>query len=394
LKFSLGLFENPYVDESLSDQYILSEESRELALKVAHQSMVLLQNKGNLLPLEAGIQRVALIGPLADNSIDLLGCWSSAGRPRDVETILSAFQQILPEDKLTFVQGCSISGEADLDILAAVEAAQNADVIVLALGESRGMTGEAHSRVHLGLPGRQQELVDVLSQTGKPIVAVLLTGRPLVIPQLVEQVDAILVAWHAGIRTGQALADIVFGKVNPSGSLSASWPRAEGQIPVYYCHKPTGRPAAGPGTIQFHDPMRSIYLDEPNTPQFAFGLGLSYSTFEISRLEVQTPIVPLDGALIVSAYVKNVSERVGIEIVQLYVRDLVASVTRPVKELKGFQRIELQPGEEKQVRFNIPASELGFIGLDMKYVVEPGKFKVWIGPDSTVGLEGEFEVTG
>jgi beta-glucosidase len=290
------------------------------------------------------------------------------------------------------VQGCSINGDGAADIPTAVSAAQAADVVVLVLGESADMSGEAHSRAHLGLPGRQQELLDAVATTGRPIVAVLMCGRPLVIPRMAQQVDALLVAWHGGIRAGRAVADLLFGAAVPSGKLTASWPRAEGQIPVYYAHKNTGRPAEGTGTTQFHAPFRSTYLDEPNAPLFSFGYGLSYTTFNYRDLIVETPSLAADGILIVSAVVENTGERAGTEIVQLYVRDLVASVTRPVKELKGFQRITLQPREAQRVRFEVPVRDLGFVGLDMQSVVEPGIFKVWVGPDAASGLDGTFEV--
>jgi beta-glucosidase len=254
------------------------------------------------------------------------------------------------------------------------------------------MSGEACSRAHLGLPGRQQELVDALAITGKPIIGVLMCGRPLVIPRLVEQVDALLVAWHGGIRAGRAVADILFGTVNPSGKLAISWPRAEGQIPVYYGHKNTGRPAEGRGTTQFDEPFRSIYMDEPNTPAFHFGYGLSYTRFGYADLKVETPSTTLDGTLVVSAAIQNAGPRAGTEIVQLYVRDMVASVTRPVKELKDFKRLTLQPDEARRVCFEVPVQDLGFVGPEMRYIVEPGRFKVWIGPDSEQGLEGKFEV--
>ena len=264
--------------------------------------------------------------------------------------------------------------------------------MVLVLGEGSGLSGEAHSRVHLGLPGRQQELVNVLAETGKPLVAVLMCGRPLVITNLVEKCAAVLVAWHAGIRAGQAAADLLFGAVNPSGKLTTSWPMAEGQIPVYYAHKSTGRPAEGTGTTQYHEPFRSTYLDEPNAPLFAFGQGMSYSQFLYSDLNVLTPSVPVGGVLQVAAVIKNTSRLPGVEIAQLYVRDLTASLTRPVKELKGFQRVALEPGEERQIKFDLQVAELGFHSLDLKYVVEPGHFNVWISSDSTQGLEGKFEV--
>jgi beta-glucosidase len=254
------------------------------------------------------------------------------------------------------------------------------------------MSGEAHSRVHLGLPGRQQDLADAIAETGKPMVCVLMSGRPLVIPRLAGQVDALLVAWHGGIRAGRAVADLIFGATTPSGKLTASWPRAEGQIPVYYASKNTGRPAAAAGTRQFAEAFKSVYLDEPNSPLFPFGFGLSYTRFEYRDLQIEQPALGLEDTLIVTATIANTGERAGDEIVQLYVRDLVSSITRPVKELKGFQKISLQPGAARTVRFEIPVSELGFTGRDLRYTVEPGNFKVWIGPDSTSGQEGEFLV--
>lgn len=392
LKIALGLFERPYVDEGLAGQIILRDAARTLALQVAQEAMVLLKNDGGLLPLPAGERRIALIGPLTDNRQDLLGAWAFTGRPEDVETVLEGVRSYQGDAGLTVAPGCEIAGDAAPDIAAAVAAAEAADVIVLVLGESADMSGESHSRVHLGLPGRQQELADALAATGKPLVVVLMSGRPLVIPRLTEQAAALLAAWHGGIRAGRAVADLLFGAAAPSGKLTASWPRAEGQIPIYYAQKNTGRPAAEAGTKQFAETFKSVYMDEPNSPLFPFGYGLSYTTFDYSDLRVETPLVLADGALIVSARVANTGDRAGVEVVQLYVRDLVASVTRPVRELKGFQRVALEPGEARIVRFEMPVDELGFIGLDMACRVEPGAFKVWIGPDSTGGLAGEFEV--
>ena len=392
LKCSLGLFEHPHADGSLHERHVLTADHRALALEVATQSMVLLKNEDRILPLRPDGMRVALIGPLADNRADLLGTWVTAGQASDVETVLAGMRQYLGQRNLRFERGCSLVGLEDADLSAAVTAAQAADVVVVAVGEGADMSGEAHSRAHLGLPGRQQDLVDALAATGKPLVAVLICGRPLVVPRLVEQVDALLLAWHGGIRAGQAAADVLFGVSNPSGKLCASWPRTEGQIPVYYAHKPTGRPAGGAGTTQYDVPFRSTYMDEPNSPLFCFGQGMSYSSFTYRDLKVLSPVVAVDGTLRVSAVVKNNGDRPGEEIVQLYVRDVVCSVTRPVKELKGFQRVALAPGEERPVGFEVPVAELGCHGPDLSYSVEPGRFKVWIGPDSTWGLEGEFEV--
>ncbi|MEW5988840.1 MAG: fibronectin type III-like domain-contianing protein, partial [Chloroflexota bacterium] len=221
---------------------------------------------------------------------------------------------------------------------------------------------------------------------------VLMSGRPLVIPRLAGQAKALLAAWHGGIRAGRAVADILFGATNPSGKLTASWPRSEGQIPIYYAHKNTGRPASEAGTRQFAEAFKSVYLDEPNSPLFPFGFGLSYTQFDYSDLHIAQPCLAMADTLVVSATVTNTGNRPGSEVAQLYVRDLVGSVTRPVKELKGFQKVTLQPGEQRSVRFEIPTSELGFTGRDMRYTVEPGDFQVWIGPDSTRGLEGSFTV--
>jgi beta-glucosidase len=298
----------------------------------------------------------------------------------------------LGDDLLEHVTGCPIQEDEPADIAAAVAAAQAADVVVVVLGESANMSGEARSRAHLGLPGRQPELLDALAATGKPLVVVLMCGRPLVVPRLVEQAGALLLAWHGGIRAGQAVADLLFGAANPSGRLTAGWPRAEGQLPLYYAHKNTGRPAESAGTLQFFEPFTSRYIDEANEPLFPFGYGLSYTTFDYRDLQVETPIVYSGGTLIASAVVQNSGGRAGSEVVQLYVRDLVGGVTRPVRELKGFRRIILAAGEAQTVRFELPVSELGFSGPEMERIVEPGHFQLWIGSNAAGGLEGSFEV--
>ncbi len=403
LKIQLGLFEHPYTDETLAETVILRDDYKEVALEVAQKSMVLLKNKDHVLPLSPTLTSIAVIGPLADDSHAPLGCWACEGHPEDVETVLDGLKAVKPDGvALTHVRGCDIENEEPTDeehsFEKAVAAAHEADVVIMVLGESAAMSGEAHSRAYLGLPGQQQALLEAVYATGTPVVAVLMSGRPLVIPWMAEHVPAILQAWHGGIRTGRAVANILFGHTNPSGKLTASFPRTEGQIPVYYAHKNTGRPVEGPGTMQFNQAHKSQYLDEVNAPQFAFGHGLSYTTFSYSNLQVETPVLgadknsPLEKTLGVTAIVQNTGDRAGDEIVQLYTRDLVGSVTRPVKELKGFQRISLKAGERALIRFEVPVRQLGFHGLDMHYRVEPGKFKVWIGPNSTEGLEGEFEV--
>jgi beta-glucosidase len=395
LKMMLGLFEQPFTDEALAEKTILRAEHRAKALEVAQKSIVLLKNDGGLLPLGPQLERIALIGPLADDHHEILGCWHRIGRDEDTESVLDGLRAVLPPStKLTHVRGCDLEGVEEPDIETAVAAAKAADVAVLVLGEGEHMSGEAHSRAHLGLPGHQQALLEAVHAVGTPLIVVLMSGRPLVIPWMTENVPAILQAWHGGIRAGRAVADVLFGTVNPSGKLTASWPRTEGQIPVYYAHKNTGRPAEGEGTVQFDKPHWSIYIDEMNAPQYPFGYGLSYTTFQYSDLNVETPQVDLEGTLVVTAVIANTGARAGDEIVQLYVRDLVGSVTRPVKELKGFQRISLAPGEGKTVRFEIPVQQSGFHGLTMDYVVEPGEFKVWVGPNAVEGLEGGFEILG
>jgi beta-glucosidase len=393
LKIKLGLFEQPYADELLAEQSLLRPEYRAAALEVAQKSMVLLKNEGNLLPLSPDLGSVALIGPLADDHHEILGTWYRFGRDEDTESVLDGLRAVLaPETVISHVPGCDLDGEEPLDLEAAVTAAQSADLAILVLGEGEYMSGEAHCRAHLGLPGHQQALLEAVHATGTPTVAVLMSGRPLVVPWLAEYVPAILQAWHGGIRAGRAVADILVGAVNPSGKLTATWPRAEGQIPIYYAHKNTGRPDSSEGTVQHDRPHRSNYIDEKNTPQYPFGYGLSYASFEYAELVVETPWLNLDGTLVVSAKVTNTGSYAGDEIVQLYVRDLVGSVTRPWKELKGFQRIPLEPGESRTVRLKVPVQELGFHGPKMEYGPEPGEFRVWIGPNSAEGLEGRFEV--
>jgi beta-glucosidase len=395
LKLGMGLFERPYVDESLAGQVVLSPAYRQKALEVAQKSIVLLKNSGGLLPLGHDLKRIALIGPLADDHHHVLGCWHRIGRDEDVDSVLDGLREVLPSTtEIIHVPGCDLEGRERPGLEGAARAARAADAAILVVGEGEHMSGEAHSRAYLGLPGHQQALVEAVCTTGVPTVVVLMSGRPLVIPWMAEHVPAILQAWHGGIRAGRAVAGTLTGVTNPSAKLTASWPRTEGQIPVYYAHKNTGRPATGTGTVQFDKPHWSIYIDEENEPLYPFGYGLSYTVFEYRDLTVEMPQVGLDGTLIVSATVANTGDRSGDEIVQLYVRDRVGSVTRPVKELKGFQRVSLDPGEDKRVRFEVPVRQLGFHGPAMEYVVEPGDFSVWVGPNAAEGLEAAFEVVG
>ncbi|MBE2224608.1 MAG: glycoside hydrolase family 3 C-terminal domain-containing protein, partial [Anaerolineae bacterium] len=339
LKFMLGLFEEPYSDESEWESAILKPDYLQTALALATESMVLLKNEGDLLPLSPDLKKIALIGPLADDHHEILGCWYRIGQDKDTESVLDGLQQVLPDADIVHVVGCDLEGKIEPDVATAVSAANASDITIMVLGEGEFMSGEAHSRAYLDLPGRQQELLAAVVATGKPVVVVLMSGRPLTIPWLDENVPAILQAWHGGLRTGRAVADLLFGFANPSGRLTASWPRTVGQVPIYYSQKSTGRPLSAGGVVQFDKNHYTRYIDEEQTPLYPFGYGLSYSKFVYSDLVVETPEVAVAGELVVTAVVTNTGSIPGTETVQLYVRDLVGEVTRPVKELKGFQRI-------------------------------------------------------
>jgi beta-glucosidase len=379
VKFMLGLFENPYVDPDRARSIILCEEHRENARDIARRSMVLLKNQDGLLPLRKDLRAIAVIGPFADNRADLLGCWSGLGRAEDVVTVLEGIREkISPSTDLLFSDGSNIEE--------AVTVARKAEVVVLAVGEPAYRSGEGGSVSTIDLPEGQEDLIKAVYGAGRPVVAVLFNGRPLSITWMAERIPAILEAWHPGIQGGNAVADILFGDYNPSGKLPVSFPRTVGQIPVYYNHKNTGRPPEE--TNRF----TSRYIDIPSTPLFPFGYGLSYTRFEYRDLRINPARTPINGKVTVSVEVANVGEREGEEVVQLYIRDVTASITRPVKELKDFKKIHLMPGERKTVEFEIPAERLSFYGRDMKPVVEPGLFKLWIGPNSMEGLEGDFEI--
>jgi beta-glucosidase len=375
----LGLFENPYVDPDRARSIILCEEHRENARDIARRSMVLLKNQDGLLPLRKDLRAIAVIGPFADNRADLLGCWSGLGRAEDVVTVLEGIREkISPSTDLLFSDGSNIEE--------AVTVARKAEVVVLAVGEPAYRSGEGGSVSTIDLPEGQEDLIKAVYGAGRPVVAVLFNGRPLSITWMAERIPAILEAWHPGIQGGNAVADILFGDYNPSGKLPVSFPRTVGQIPIYYNHKNTGRPPEE--TNRF----TSRYIDIPSTPLFPFGYGLSYTRFEYRDLRINPARTPINGKVTVSVEVANVGEREGEEVVQLYIRDVTASITRPVKELKDFKKIHLMPGERKTVEFEIPAERLSFYGRDMKPVVEPGLFKLWVGPNSMEGLEGDFEI--
>ena len=416
LKFALGLFERPYADESREAAAMLRPEGVSLARKAAERSFVLLKNSpgpGNapLLPLSRSVGRIALIGPQTEDSPSMLGSWAGLGRNEDVVSFRGALARHVGEQNLIHHKGVGFTDGSDVDLAAAVAAAGKADVVILALGESGGaMTGEATSRAFLGLPGRQQELLEKVVATGKPVVLVLFSGRPLALPWAFEKVPAVLAAWLPGIQAGPALVRTLFGESSPSGKLVASWPRSVGQLPLYYNALNTGRPAdksdltnplGGPD-----DTYVSRYLDERNDPQFPFGFGLSYTTFrcgptgtDAGRLEVSGLTAALqDGAgrstaaLTASAEITNTGTRPGEEVVQLYVRLIGTSTSQPVRALKGFQRISLAPGETKKVTFALGPDVLALWNDRNQRVVEPAKVAVWISPDSAHGTPATVQI--
>lgn len=387
VKFRLGLFDHPFVDPELQKTVILAPEHRTVARQAVRESMVLLKNENNLLPLQKDIKSVALIGPLADNQKDLLGTWVLAAKEDDVVTLKQGLENAIGRTcKINYARGCETDGDSTEGFAEAIEAAQNSDLVVMAVGESESHNGEAHSRTTLDLPGVQLQLLKEIRKTGKPIVMVLFAGRPLTINWELENLPAILLAWHPGVEGGNGITDVLFGHYSPAGKLTVTFPRNVGQIPIYYNMKNTGRPMIE------DDRYTSKYIDCPNTPLLPFGYGLSYTTFAYNNLTLERDNITIPGTLKVSADITNTGPVSGHEVVQLYVRDLVGSVTRPVKELKGFQRIYLNPGETKTVTFDLTTNDLRFYDVNMDYTVEPGDLKVWIGPNSSKGLEGSFEL--
>ena len=386
-KAALGLFDDPYHGATVEREraVLLAPEHRQLARRVAEESLVLLKNDAARLPLGSGVKTIAVIGPLADDKASALGSWSGRGDPRDAVTPLEGIKARAGSATVSYAKGCGITDTATTGFAEAVAAAKQADVAVLVLGEAGDMSGEAASRANIDLPGVQPRLLEAIAATGTPVVLVIMNGRPLTIAWAAEHVPAIVESWFLGVETGPALAAVLFGDVNPSGKLPATFPRSVGQIPLYYNHKNTGRPT-GP------DKYTSKYIDLPVTPLFPFGHGLSYTTFGYSDLRLGAPRITPTGTQRVSVTVTNTGTRAGAEVVQLYVHDEVASVTRPVRALAGFRRVSLKPGEARTLDFQLTSQELGLYNRDMKFVVEPGKFRVFVGGSSVGGLESEFEV--
>ena len=395
LKFRLGLFEKPYVDPAVEKRIALSTEKRVLAFEAACRSIVLLKNDDDLLPLSPESGRVAVIGPLADDRETPLGCWACWHCCQDAmpTSILAGLQAAAGKGlHIDHVPGCAVDAPGDDGFAKAVAAAKKADVVIAVLGEDQHMSGEAQSRAYLPLPGRQQALLERLKATGTPVVLVLQNGRPLVLTEAEPHADAIIEAWHLGLSAGEAVAAVLFGEANPSGKLAMSFPRCEGQIPIHYGIRPTGRPAWGEGTKQFDEPFKSRYRDEINSPLYPFGYGLSYTTFALDQLVVHTPTVSIDEQVRLSVRLTNTGDRDGVETLQVYTRDRVASMARPIRELKAFRQVALSPGESQTVEFSVPAASLGFHNVDMRYVVEPGQFDLFVGTSSVGGLEETFRV--
>ena len=387
IKFRLGLFDHPYTDEAREPNALLRPESIRLAREIAGRSMVLLKNDRETLPLSRNLGSIAVIGPLADDRRAPLGWWSGDGKEENTVTPLAGIKaKVSAQTKVGYAKGCDVKGDSTAGFAEAVNLARSSDVAVVFVGELAEMVGEAASRASLDLPGRQLELVQKIQATGKPTIVVLVNGRPLSIGWIVENAPAILESWMGGTESGNAIADILFGDVNPGAKLPVTFPRSVGQVPIYYNHMNTGRPP------EAENRYTSKYYDVPWTPLFPFGYGLSYTTFKISNLQLSAPRISADGKLTVSAEVENTGRRAGDEVVQLYIRDTVASMTRPVKELKGFQRVTLQPGGKRRVEFVLGPEQLGFWNREMRYVVEPGEFRVMVGANSVDVIEARFEV--
>ncbi len=404
VKFALGIFDNPYAEEKARSSS-LDPIHVELARTAAEESFVLLKNEKGVLPFAKSAQTIAVIGPLSDSASAMLGAWSARGEVKNVITLRAALTDFGAKHstKILYAQGTDIVGGSDNGIAAAVEAARQADVVLLAVGEAGSeMTGEAASRTRLDLPGLQPRLLDAVVAAGKPTVLLVFSGRPLALTDTVRKVDAAVQAWHAGIQAGPALLRVLTGEVNFSGRLNVSMPRSVGQEPLYYNALNTGRPHLKVDLS--HPPANhsekfvSRYIDELNAPLFPFGYGLSYTKFEYSPVRISTKSLSAEqlnaGAqtMQVTVEVKNTGGREGVDIVQLYIGERGTSISRPLRELKGFQRIALRPGESKRVEFTVGKDELRFWNIDMKQVVEPCGGTIWVGPNSDTTNAAEFSI--
>ena len=410
-KYKLGLFDDPYkfCREEEAARILYSDENRAVARRISGESYVLLRNEGGLLPLQRK-GTIAVVGPLANTGTNMPGTWSVAAQHGRTTTLLRGITEIAGQNvKVLYAKGSNLCSDYQLEMNStmfgrelgrdsrtdkqlldeALAVARKADVIIAALGEASEMSGEASSRSSLDIPDVQKDLLKALLKTGKPVVLVLFNGRPLTIQWESENVPAILDVWFGGTEAAYSIADVLFGDVNPSGKLTMTFPKNVGQIPIYYAHKNTGRPLDEGGWFM---KFRSNYLDVDNDPVYPFGYGLSYTTFEYGPVSLSAPSMKAGEKLIASVEVKNTGSVAGKEIVQMYIRDVVASSSRPVRELKGFDKVLLQPGETKTVSFEIDVDALSFWNQEMEYVAEPGEFKVYIGGDSRTVNEASFEL--
>jgi len=388
MKFRLGLFDNPYTDIEFFKKNDLDKYYKDsIALQLARESLVLLKNENGLLPLKKGIRKIGLIGPLANNNEDPMGAWAGAGNPSDVVTVLQGLKNLLPGNtEINFVSGCNFNDSDYTKFNSAVSIAKNSDVVIMVVGEQKDMSGEASSKTNLDLPEIQEELVEKIYAAGKPVIVVLMNGRPLTVNWISENIPAVVESWYLGNQAGNAIAEVLFGEYNPSGKLPVTFPRSTGQISLYYYQKSTGRP------FKEEDKFTSKYLDSPNTPLYPFGYGLSYTIFNYNNIKISKDKILKEELNHISIDVSNTGTCPGEEVVQLYISDEFASITRPVKELKGFQKIKLNTGETKTVEFEITPQMLSFLDKDMKPVVEPGRFTVLIGGNSVELKSASFDV--
>ena len=379
LKSKLGLFENPYrgADEKLEKKIIMSKQHRDISRKLATKSIVLLKNKNGILPLQSN-QKLAVIGPFV-KSHDILGPWSWLGSRDEAVSLYEGISKKVEHHKLMYAEGCGVETGTAEGLNAALKLAEKSDVILLALGESPEMSGEAASRADICLPQIQLDLVKKLKEINKPIIVILFNGRPLDLHGVIDEADAILEAWFPGTEGGAAIADLLFGDQNPSGKLSMSFPYSVGQIPVYYNHFQTGRPK---NKLQPGEKYVSGYSDIPNEPLFPFGFGLSYTTFSYKKAKLSNKTMEVDTSITISVEVTNTGDVKGEEIVQLYIQDVIGEVVRPIKELKSFEKVMLQPGETKTISFTITEQQLRYHHCDLQYKSDRGAFIAYIGPNS------------
>jgi len=399
-KRALGLFDDPYrySDTTLERRVTLTAEHRAAARALARKAIVLLKNAASgaepTLPLRKDLRSIAVIGPLADDARSAIGSWAGTGKPEDAITLLDGIRRALPNARVLHARGAPVDTADTAGFAQAEQLAREADAVLLVLGEREDMSAEAASRASVELPGSQEALARVVtraartSDSDKPVVAVLMNGRPLAVPWLADSVPAIVEAWFLGVEHGHAVADVLFGDHNPSGRLPVSFPRVTGQVPIYYSAKPTGRPPVA------SEKYTSKYLDVHWTPQWPFGHGLGYTSFAYAGLRLSADSIQAGDSLTVSVSVRNTGARAGDEVVQLYLRDDAASVTRPLRSLKGFARVGLRPGEARDVSLTLRPEDLSLYDLTMRRVVEPGGFTVFVGGSSDGGLEGRFRVVG